>query len=269
MVAPLCIEVNQMNNTVVLGELAWPEAEKRIASGAPVFLPVGATEQHGRHMPLNVDVVIPTAIAERAARRVGGVVAPTIPYGNRSQPRSGGGSQFPGTLNLTAQTVSLVVRDVLMDLFRQKARKIVVLNGHYENIWPIVEGIELALDAIGRDHSDGLNILRIDHWELIRPATLARVFPDGYPGIELEHASVIETSMMLALRPELVDLAKAVHDGPAKFRPYDRYPTPPHEVPPSGVLSLTQGSSAEKGNWLLADCDDKIAEIVGYEFSKG
>jgi len=94
MVAPLCIEVNQMNDTVFLGELTWPEAEKRIAFDAPVFLPVDATEQHGRHMPLNVDVVIPTAIAERAARRVGGLVAPTIPYGNRSQPRSGGGRQF-------------------------------------------------------------------------------------------------------------------------------------------------------------------------------
>jgi creatinine amidohydrolase len=255
-----------MKNTVFLSELSWPEAEIRIASGAPIFLPVGATEQHGHHLSLNVDVVIPTAIAERAARSIGGLVAPTIPYGSRSQPRSGGGSQFPGTLNLTAQTVSLVVRDVVTDLFRQRARKIIVLNGHYENIWPVIEGIELALDAIGRDHSDGLIILRIDHWELIRPETLARVFPDGYPGIELEHASVLETSMMLALRPELVDLGKALHDGPAKFLPYDRYPIPPAEVPPSGVLSLTEGSSAEKGNWLLADCDERIAEIANREF---
>ncbi|MGB8315845.1 MAG: creatininase [Aestuariivirga sp.] len=255
-----------MEHTVFFGELSWPEAEAKIASGAPIFLPVGATEQHGRHMSLNVDVVIPTAIAERAARRVGGLVVPTIPYGNRSQPRSGGGRQFPGTLNLAAQTFSLVVRDVLMELFRQKARKIVVINGHYENIWPAVEGIELALDGIGRDRCDGLNILRIDHWELIRPETLARVFPDGYPGIELEHASVIETSMMLALRPELVDLSKALNDGPAKFLPYDNYPSPIKEVPASGVLSLTEGSSAEKGNWLLADCVDRIAEIVNREF---
>lgn len=255
-----------MKDTVYLSELSWPEAEARIASGTPLFLPVGATEQHGRHMALNVDVVIPTAIAERAAQRVGGLVVPTIPYGNRSQPRSGGGRQFPGTLNLTAHTFSLVVRDVLMELFRQKARKIVVVNGHYENIWPAVEGIELALDAIGRDRCDGLNILRIDHWELIRPETLALVFPDGYPGIELEHASVIETSMMLALRPELVDLSRALNDGPAKFLPYDRYPAPIREVPASGVLSLTEGSSAEKGNWLLADCVDRIVEIVDQEF---
>ena len=257
-----------MNNTVFLNELAWPEVAKRIASGAPIFLPVGATEQHGYHMPLNVDVVIPTAIAERAATRVGGLVAPTIPYGNRSQPRSGGGRQFPGTLNLKAGTLSLVICDVLTELVRQKASKLVVLNGHYENIWPIIEGIELALDAIDRNNSDGLNIVRIDHWELLSPETLARVFPNGYPGIELEHASVIETSMMLALRPELVDLSKALHDGPAKFRPYDRYPKPPTEVPASGVLSLTEGSSVEKGNWLLDDCIEKIVKIVQDEFSK-
>lgn len=256
-----------MNDTVFLNELTWPEAAKRMASGAPIFLPVGATEQHGHHMPLNVDVVIPTAIAERAARRVGGLVAPTIPYGNRSQPRSGGGRQFPGTLNLRAGTLSLVICDVLTELVRQNASKLVVLNGHYENIWPIIEGIELALDAIDRNSCEGLNILRIDHWELLRPETLARVFPNGYPGIELEHASVIETSMMLALRPELVDLSKALHDGPAKFRPYDRYPKPPAEVPGSGVLSLTEGSSAEKGSWLLDDCLEKIVQIVADEFS--
>ncbi|MGX7872625.1 creatininase family protein [Mesorhizobium sp. ORM6] len=107
---------------------------------------------------------------------------------------------------------------------------------------------------------------RIDHWEMVRAETLAKVFPDGYPGIELEHASVIETSMMLALRPEFVDLGKALHDGPAQFKPYDRYPKPADEVPPSGVLSLTEGSSAEKGRWLLDDCETRIAEIVKREF---
>ena len=71
-----------------------------------------------------------------------------------------------------------------------------VLNGHFENIGPAIEGIELALDALGRDGVGDLTILRIDHWELVRPETLAKVFPDGYPGIELEHASVIETSTM-------------------------------------------------------------------------
>jgi creatinine amidohydrolase len=256
-----------MTDTVFYAELPWPEAQARIAAGAPVFLPLGATEQHGRHMALNVDVVLPTAIAARAAAQVGGLVLPTVAYGNRSQPKTGGGPGFPGTLNLTAHTFSLIVRDVICELFRQNVRRIVTLNGHYENIGPTIEGIELALDAIGRDRTDGLIILRLDHWELVRPETLDRIFPDGYPGIELEHASVIETSMMMALRPELVDLSKATHDGPAAFLPYDRYPKPCDEVPASGVLSLTEGSSAQKGEWLLSDCTAAIATILQREFN--
>lgn len=255
-----------MNESVFLADLAWPEAEAKIAAGAPVFLPLGATEQHGHHMALNVDVVIPTAICERVARAVGGLVAPTVPYGNRSQPRSGGGPAFPGTINLSAHTFSLVVRDILVDLYRQKVRRIVVLNGHYENIWPSIEGIELALDVIGRDKADDLTILRMDHWEFARPETIARIFPDGYPGIELEHASVLETSLMLAVRPDLVDLDRALHDGPAQFRPYDRFPKPPVEVPPSGVLSMTEGSTAEKGEWLLADSVGRMIDIINEEF---
>ncbi|WP_439618188.1 creatininase [Shinella sp.] len=255
-----------MNGSVFWADHTWPEAKAKIAADAPVFLPLGATEQHGHHMALNVDVVIPTGICERVARAVGGLVAPTIPYGNRSQPRSGGGPAFPGTINLSAHTFSLVVRDILVDLYRQKVRRIVVLNGHYENIWPSIEGIELALDAIGRDKTDGLTILRMDHWEFARPETIARIFPDGYPGIELEHASVLETSLMLAIRPDLVDLNRALHDGPAQFRPYDRFPKPPVEVPPSGVLSMTEGSTAEKGEWLLADCVGRMVDIINEEF---
>ncbi len=256
-----------MKNSVFWGELTWAEIAEKVASGAPVFLPLGATEQHGRHMAVNVDVVLPTAICERVARAVGGLVLPTIAYGNRSQPRSGGGPGFAGTLNLTANTFSLVVRDVITELYRQNVRRIVILNGHYENIWPSVEGIELALDAIGRNRAGDLAILRMDHWELARPETIDRIFPDGYPGIELEHASVIETSMMLAVRSDLVDLDRALHDGPAAFKPYDRYPKPPEEVPPSGVLSLTEGSTAEKGEWLLADCENRIVEILRREFN--
>lgn len=256
-----------MSDTVFYAELPWPEAQARIASGAPVFLPLGATEQHGRHMALNVDTVLPTAIAARAAVRVGGLVLPTVAYGNRSQPKTGGGPAFPGTLNLTAHTFSLIIKDLICELYRQKVRHIVTINGHYENVGPTIEGIEMALDAIGRDRAADLTILRIDHWDMVREETLTRIFPHGYPGIELEHASVIETSMMMALRPELVDLSKALDDGPAAFLPYDRYPRPSDEVPASGVLSLTEGSSAEKGEWLLADCEAGIVNIINREFS--
>ena len=170
-----------MNASVFYAELPWPEAERRIRGGAPIFLPLGATEQHGRHMALNTDAVLLEAIAVRAARHVGGLVLPTVAYGNRSQPKTGGGPAFPGTLNLTANTFSLIVRDIVCDLYRQHARRIVTVNGHYENIWPTIEGIELALDAIGREKAEDLTIIRIDHWDMSRKSNLVRAFPNDYP----------------------------------------------------------------------------------------
>ena len=85
-----------MAESVLMGELSWPEFEAKTKAKAPFFLPVGATEQHGPHLPLNVDVVLPTSVAVAVANNVGGVVAPTIPYGYKSQPRTGGGQAFPG-----------------------------------------------------------------------------------------------------------------------------------------------------------------------------
>ena len=255
-----------MAESVFLAEVSWPDFARRVGAGVPVFIPVGATEQHGRHMPLGVDAIIPNAICSAVARQCGGLVAPVLAYGNRSQPRSGGGRTFPGTINISATTFAWLLRDILTELHRHGVRKVVVVNGHYENVWPSIEGIELALDAIGRGAEDGLKILRVDHWELVQQATLARVFPNGYPGIELEHASVIETSIMLALRPELVRLAEALDDGPARFKPYDVFPGPVAEVPPSGVLSETRGSAAEKGEWLLADIVGRLCRMLQEEF---
>ena len=106
-----------MSDTVHYAELPWPEVQRRLAAGAPVLLPLGSTEQHGHHMALNVDVVLPTAICERVARRTGGLVAPAVPFGNRSQPRTGGGRAFPGTLNLRADTFAAVVRDLVLELY--------------------------------------------------------------------------------------------------------------------------------------------------------
>lgn len=253
--------------SVFMADLSWPAFAQRMADRSPVFIPIGATEQHGRHLPLGVDAIIPTAICAESARRCGGLVAPVLAYGNRSQPRSGGGRSFPGTINISATTFSWLLRDIIAELHRHGARQLVIINGHYENVWPSIEGIELALDMIGRGPETGLRILRIDHWELVRTETLRRVFPGGYPGIELEHASVIETSMMMALRPELVDLAQALDDGPARFKPYDVFPGPVPEVPPSGVLSETRGSSAEKGRWLLDDIIDGVQQAMKEQFT--
>ncbi len=256
-----------MDDSVFMAELSWPEFQRRVEAGAPVFLPLGSTEQHGPHMAMNVDVVLPTAVCERVARQVGGLVAPTIPYGYKSMPRSGGGEAFPGTTSLDANTFSLVVRDVIRSLGRDGVRRLVVLNGHFENAWPAVEGVDLGLRELRRDGIFDMQLMRLEYWDFVRRETLDRLFPDGFPGTELEHASLLETSLMLLLRPDLVDMEKVPSDGPAKFPTYDRFPVPENFGPASGVLAVATGSSAEKGGWLMADHVELIVRAVRKEFS--
>jgi len=254
-----------MNNSVFMGEMTWPEWQARIAENAPVFLPVGSTEQHGPHMPLSCDVVLPTAVCERVARNVGGIVAPTIPYGYKSQERSGGGQSFPGTTSLDAHTLSLVLRDVIRDLCMHGVRRLAVVNGHFENNWPIIEGIDLALRELRREGVKDLIVVRFDYGEMVHRSTLDRLFPEGFPGTELEHASLMETSLMLLVRPDLVDMDKIPSDGPGNFPKYDRYPFWAGKVPPSGVLALAHGASAEKGGWLMDDCVSMMTDATRAE----
>src|SRR4051812_2102716 len=255
-----------MVDSVFMAELSWPEFAAKVAQGVTVFLPLGTTEQHGPHMAMNVDVVLPTAVCERVARNVGGIVAPTIPYGYKSQPRSGGGEAFPGTTSLDANTFSLVVRDVIRGLGHHGVRKIVVLNGHFENSWPAVEGLDLGLRELRRDGVNDTQAMRLEYWDFVKRATLDRLFPEGFPGTELEHASLLETSLMLMLRPDLVDMKKVPDDGPAKFPTYDRHPVPKDFVPASGVLARAERATAEQGHWLMNDHVELITAAVNAEF---
>ncbi len=73
---------------MLVGEMTWPEYEANVKKSV-IFLPVGSTEQHGPHLPLNVDQICPTEIAKLVADEIDGMVLPVIPYGYKSQPESG------------------------------------------------------------------------------------------------------------------------------------------------------------------------------------
>jgi creatinine amidohydrolase len=256
-----------MARSVMMAEMTWPEYQRRIQhEGAIVFLPLGATEQHGPHMTMGVDHMLPTAVARSVAERVGGIVAPAVAYGYKSQPKSGGGNHFVGTTSLSGATVSAIVSDIIAEFGRHEANKVVVVNGHYENTMFTVEGIDLALRRLHASGNKKMKVMRLDYFEFTTQATLQNVFPDGFPGWALEHAAVFETSLMLHFYPECVNMAKLANDPPAKFPPYDVYPTDIAWVPPSGVLSPAHGASAEKGRLMAEEYAERIAEAVRREF---
>ena len=252
-------------NNARMDNISWVDYEHRVHSGAVVLLPIGATEQHGPHLPLGTDALLASAISEEVAREIDGVVAPALSYGYKSQPKCGGGQHFCGTTSVDGATLIAMVRDAVREFHRHGVKRLVLVIGHYENQWFVTEGIELAMRDIGLDA--GLEVMRLEHWEFVTSQTLDKIFPNGFPGIALEHAAVIETSMMLHYHPGMVHLDKIPDHGPAEFPVYDMFPTRTEWVPASGVLSSAQGASAEKGRLLVADVIRGIVQAVRSEFS--
>ena len=139
-----------------MDRLSWMDYAARIQRDQPaIFLPVGALEQHGPHLPLGTDGLLAAAVAADTACLVGGLLAPTLSYGYKSQPKCGGGQHFSGTTSVDAATLIGSVRDAVREFARHGATRLVVVNGHYENQWFLIEGIDLGLrDLVSRHRSD-------------------------------------------------------------------------------------------------------------------
>ena len=252
-------------NPVWMNQLSWIDYEARIQRDQPpVFLPVGALEQHGPHLPLGTDGLLSAAVSFDTASLVGGLVAPTLSYGYKSQPKCGGGQHFCGTTSVDAATLIASVRDAVREFARHGLSKLVVVNGHYENQWFLTEGIDLGLRDLGPGAK--LQVMRLEYWDFLTEATLAHVFPNGFPGFALEHAAVIETSLMLHYHPNLVRTDLIGDDPTADFPPYDIYPTKKNWVPLSGVLTSAKGSTVEKGTLMAQQLAQRMAEAVGDAF---
>jgi creatinine amidohydrolase len=251
------------HRAVQMNRMSWPQYRSLVGSGkTPVFLPVGALEQHCPHLPLGTDALLASAIATGVATQVGGIVAPALSYGYKSQPKCGGGQHFTGTTSLDAATLIGQTRDTVREFVRHGVRQLVIVNGHYENQWFLIEGIDLGLrDCPGAP----LQVMRLDYWDFCTESTLAKAFPAGFPGFALEHAAVIETSMMLHLYPDLVQLARIPDEPSANFPPYETYPAHTEWVPASGVLSSARGATLEKGVLITDEVVTRIAAAVRAE----
>lgn len=254
---------------VMMAELSWTDYRDRIAAGQPVLVPVGAVEQHGPHLPMGVDHMITTQLARGVAERIRAIVAPAVVYGYKSQPRMGGGNHFCGTTSLDGSTLVETLRNIICELARHGARRVAIVDGHYENMMFTIEAIDLAMRDLRRDGIADMTIVRFEYWDFTTPDTLEKVFPNGFPGWAMEHAAVMETSLMLHLHPELVNMSLVPDDGPADFPPYDVYPLRQGWVPCSGVLSPAHDATAEKGALLFSAYVDDVSAALTKEFGLG
>ena len=182
--------------TVWLHELRWPEVAAHLKTDDVVLVPVGATEQHGRHLPLLVDTGWAEAGCERAAEVAGALVAPAIPYG--WSPHHMG---YAGTVTLGAATLQAVTEDVCSSLIHHGFKRIVIVNGNrIANLAP------LEIAAVRLINRTGAHVVVADTG-LIARHEIKALCDLGAAG--LDHAAEAESSLALHWAGEHVDMSLA------------------------------------------------------------
>jgi creatinine amidohydrolase len=252
---------------VLIANLPWTRYRERLRADGPVVLvPVGALEQHGPHLPLATDCMIPEAVCAHCARAGNALVAPTLGYGYKSMPRCGGGQHFCGTTSLDAATLIAQVKDLVREFSRHGVKKLAFVVGHMENTWFVAEGCDLAVREAKMMGTEPPKLMSVGYWEFLSKATIDAAFGDAFPDWSLEHAGVMETSIMLRLHPSLVHLGALEAHGPATLPVYDMWPYDEALVPADGVLNTAAGATAEKGEIFFEEFSRSLGAALGREF---
>ena len=251
-------------------DMTWLEVQQAIAENKVLIFCVGTVEQHGPHLPLGVDTYLPVEIATRVAKKIGAVVAPCTNYGYKSLPRAGGGPHFVGSVGLRGTTLISLVKDIMEGFIQHGWRRIVVLDWHIENVSFVYEGVDEAVRAA--NVGEGLKVVKIDDPNGLGvstdPGLEKFMFGDDFPGWYVEHASIWETSLMMAAYSDLVRKEATVDGQPPSPSNYDVIPAPKEGVPESGVFWKATLASEEKGHRALEAVTDGIIKVIEKEFSQ-
>lgn len=189
-------------------ELSWPEVAEVLQEPNAMILPVGSIEQHGPHLPLNVDFRIAEYIAWQAARRVTNeykiriLVAPVVRY---TEALSGFSRTFPGTTGLRFDTFMSVIGDIVWSFVNQGFKNIIILNGHVPNCDPIAAALRRASGELRTAGIKDIGLFAINWWDMG-----ADVIPHIRKSESGSHADEMETSLSLVIQPEHVRLEKAL-----------------------------------------------------------
>ncbi|MBO8140763.1 MAG: creatininase family protein [Firmicutes bacterium] len=231
--------------------LTRDEAAEAFARVDTAIFPIGATEQHGHHLPLGTDNFLARDLALRLARRVGAVVLPALPIGYSWVWRD-----IPGTVSIDQALVKNIIKDAARSLYRSsRIRRFIVISGHGAN--------SSAMKYAVRELADEIPV---------------RCFHFTYPGLKqtaarhadtplwegMVHACELETSWMLAVRPDLVDMSKAVREYPQTplTQGYHHSSVPMGALSQSGVFGDATAASAKKGEVMLEELVDYMVQVL-------
>ncbi len=232
-----------------LDEITSTAFSEKVKNDPLVILPVGATEEHGSHLPLGTDSFQSEYIVNKLAAEFDALVLPPVRYGECRSTR-----KFPGTISLRSETVQALVTDILSELARNGVSKVIVLSGHAGS--GHMAALRLGSGRVVEQHPD-MRVMVLSDYDIAYDLA-GREFPssDG-------HAGLIETSRMLGIRPDLVGEDRPVGDSrPPKFMVMDD----PQTYFPSGVMGDSSEASAEKGKAIDDYIFEKLSAIIADNF---
>jgi creatinine amidohydrolase len=225
----------------------WDEVAQRIKDGAVAILPIGAAaKQHGFHLPLNTDRIQAEWLAARMAEKLDALIWPTLTYGHYPA-----FVEYAGSSSLSISTFEALVREVAGQILAGGCQRLLVLNTGISTLAPVDR-------ALMRLASDRVRHLWIH--EGPRYPRVARQLAEQSHG---SHADELETSLMLALAPHLVDMKRAEaspvlkEEAPGAVTPSD--PNSPNYSRSGSYGDPTRATRA-KGEALLAAMLDDLHE---------
>lgn len=239
-----------MTERVLMEEMSWREIEEAIAAGKENVIQVAASiEQHGPHLPIGTDTYLGYALAEAAARKLGNtLVAPVIRPGLSAHHRD-----FPGTMYLGFDTFVAVLEDCCMSLARTGFRRIFIMSSHGGNTDMMVAHLPEIAKKIGPDRCEVFMVM-----PFMRAEEKVAALREEY-GIRMGklgvHSGYGETSMMLAIREELVNMDRAEQGRDDE----DFYK--PEQFKRSQLEAFTRGVKYQSGNGILGDARGANAEF--------
>ena len=244
------------------GERSSEDLRQQIAQTRVVIVPIGSTEQHGPHLPTGTDHIVAWELAKRVADRTGALVLPLLPYGFSED-------HFPraGTISLSAETLRAVVRDIVRSLSLNGVKHIVLLSGHAGHTFQLSD-VCYEINVTGQPGSPKLH--NLSPYSLLPMEVLGQVLQEEV----FLHAEELETSLLLLLRPDLVDMKRAVKEIPPylskglttpNFLEWLRVFTTEKFLgrdPKTGIVGDATLASKEKGEKILAMMVDVLVEAV-------
>lgn len=248
-------------------KLTWPEINDAVELGKVCVVPCGAVEQHGHHLPLDVDLVCPVGIANGAGREVPDkmLVLPVVAYGY-----TGHVMDFPGTINTHYEHFMHQVLDITRSLAYHGFKKILLLNGHGSN-WP-----NLDLVARRTNLETDAECLPVCWWNLLTvdkeflPSWRESKFPGG-----CAHACELETSLYMYLDGDNVRTDKiqsgiiSFNAEESPFQWVDLFGAGPGTIiswtssySDTGVLGEAEKATPEKGRRAYEEAVKQLARLV-------